>query len=151
MDHMLTRYAEQMLARFTTGPMKFRIYLQPAMALFLAIRGGLQDAKAGKPPYFWGLFTDKGQRESMLKDGWRHIARVFILAIVMDAIYQYIEVRFFYVGEAISVAIILAIIPYLLVRGPVNRLARLDKKIVEERAAKDKERVARDKERLAGD
>src|ERR1700761_3963690 len=108
MDHTLTRYTEQMLTRFTTGPMKFRIYLQPAMAIFFAVRGGLQDAKAGKPPYFWGLFTNKGERKSMLKDGWHHIARVFILAIVIDAIYQFIELRFFYVGEAISVAIILA-------------------------------------------
>ena len=151
MDHTLTRYAEQMLTRFTTGPMKFRIYLQPAMALFLAIRGGLQDAKAGKPPYFWGCCFDKGERKAMIKDGWHHIARVFILAIVIDAIYQYIELKFFYVGEAISVAIILAIIPYLLVRGPVNRLARREKKIVEERQAGEQQRQATDKERLAGD
>jgi len=144
MDHVLTRYAEQMVTRFTTGPMKFRIYLQPAMALFLAIRGGLQDAKAGKPPYFWGLFTDKGERESMLKEGWHHIARVFILAIVIDVVYQIIELRFVYVGEAISVAIILAIIPYLIVRGPVNRLARRDRKIVTPQLPKDKERLAGD-------
>lgn len=138
MDYTLTRYTQQMLTRFTTGPMKFRIYLQPAMAIFLAIRGGLQDAKAGKPPYFWGIFTEPRQRKSMIKDGWRHIARVFILAIVMDVIYQLIAQRFVYVGEAISVAIILAIIPYLIVRGPVNRIARHDRKPVEDGTAVDK-------------
>jgi hypothetical protein len=141
MDHTFTRYSEQMLTRFTTGPMKFRIYLQPAMALFLAIRGGLKDAQEGKPPCFWGLFTDPRERESMLKDGWRHIARVFFLAIVIDVIYQIIELRFVYLGEAISVAIILAIVPYLIVRGPVNRIARIVKH--------DRGKVA--KERLAGD
>lgn len=151
MDHTLTRYAQQMLTRFTTGPMKFRIYLQPAMAIFLAVRGGLQDAKAGKPPYFWGLFTDKEERKSMLKDGWHHIARVFVLAIVIDVIYQIIEQHFVYVGEAISVAVILAIIPYLFVRGPVNRLARHDGRLVEEGAAVDKKHTTGDKERLAGD
>lgn len=151
MDHTLTRYAEQMVTRFTTGPMKFRIYLQPAMALFFAIRGGLQDAKEGKPPYFWGCCFDKGERESMIKEGWHHIARVFILAIVIDVIYQIIELKFVYVGEALSVAIILAIIPYLIVRGPVNRLARRFQKIEKEPLAGDKERLARDKERLAGD
>jgi hypothetical protein len=151
MDHTLTRYAQQMLIRFTTGPMKFRIYLQPAMAIFLAIRGGLQDAKAGRPPYFWGLFTNKGERKLMLKDGWHHIARVFVLAIVIDVIYQIIEQRFVYVGEAISVAIILAIIPYLLVRGPVNRLARFDRKPVEEGSAVDKKHATGDNKRLAGD
>lgn len=138
MDHSLTRYAEDMVARFTTGPMKFRIYLQPAMAIFFAVRGGLQDAKAGKPPYFWGLFTDKAERYSMLKDGWRHIARVFILAIAMDVIYQLIELHFVYVPQALSVAIILAIIPYVLVRGPVNRLARRAHKIAGERPAINK-------------
>jgi hypothetical protein len=151
MDHTLTRYTEQMLTRFTTGPMKFRIYLQPAMALFFAIRGGLQDAKAGKPPYFWGCCFDKGERKAMIKEGWHHIARVFILAIVIDVIYQIIELKFVYVGEAISVAIILAIIPYLLVRGPVNRLARRFRKVEKEPLAGDKQRVTRDKERLAGD
>lgn len=151
MDHTLTRYAEQMVTRFTTGPMKFRIYMQPAMALFFAIRGGLQDAKAGKPPYFWGCCFDKGEREAMIKDGWHHIARVFILAIVIDVVYQIIELKFVYVGEAISVAIILAIIPYLLVRGPVNRLARRDRKIVDETSAGDQQGLGKDKERLAGD
>jgi hypothetical protein len=33
-----------------TGPMKFRLVLQPVMAAFFAIRSGLEDARAGKPP-----------------------------------------------------------------------------------------------------
>lgn len=107
------------------------------MAIFLAIRGGLQDAREGKPPYFWGICTDNGERESMVKDGWRHIAKVLILAIVLDVIYQIIEQRFVHVDDAIMVAIILAIIPYLFVRGPVNRLARRDRKIVKERLTGD--------------
>ena len=51
---------------------------------------------------------------------------------VLDVIYQIIEQRFVHVDDAIMVAIILAIIPYLIVRGPVNRLARRDRKIVKE-------------------
>jgi len=129
MDHPLfSRIAQNMIAR-VSGPMKFRLVLQPCMAIFLAVRGGLQDARAGKPPYFWAVCTDKGERESMMKDGWKHIAKVFTLAIVLDVVYQLIEQHFVYIGEAILVAIILAIIPYLLVRGPVNRLARRDPKI----------------------
>jgi hypothetical protein len=30
--------------------MTFRLILQPAMAVFLAIRAGLRDAREGKPP-----------------------------------------------------------------------------------------------------
>jgi hypothetical protein len=129
MDHLFTRIAENMVAR-VTGPMKFRLLLQPCMAIFLAVRGGLQDAREGKPPYFWAMWTDKGERESMMKDGWKHVGRVFILAIVMDVIYQFIVQHFVYPGEAVLTAIILAIIPYVIVRGPANRLARRDRKIV---------------------
>ena len=113
--------------------MKFRLVLQPAMALFLAIRSGLKDAREGKPPYFWALFTDAGERRAMLKDGWKSVGKVFVLAIVLDAIYQFIVQRWVYPGEAVLVAIILAILPYLLVRGPVNRIARLWVKTTKEK------------------
>src|ERR1700678_3583310 len=132
MDPMMARIAHNMVER-VTGPMKFRLLLQPAMATFFAIHGGLQDAQECKPPYFWGLFTDKGERESMLKNGWKSIGKVFILAIVLDVVYQIIELRWVYPGEAVLVAIILAIVPYLLIRGPVNRIACHQHKEVKER------------------
>jgi hypothetical protein len=136
MDHLFARVVEQLIAR-VTGPMKFRLFLQPAMAIFFAVRGGLKDAREGRPPYFWGLFTDRGERESMLQNGWKSVGKVFILAIVLDAVYQYIALRWFYPGEAVLVAVILAIIPYLLVRGPVNRIARRSRKVVKDRLAGD--------------
>jgi hypothetical protein len=132
MDHLFARVGEQLIAR-VTGPMKFRLVLQPTMAIFFAVRGGLKDAREGKPPYFWGLFTDRGEREAMLKNGWKSVGKVFILAVVLDAIYQFIALRWFYPGEAVIVAITLAILPYLLVRGPVNRIARRSRKVVKER------------------
>ena len=129
MEHMFIRVWENLIAR-VTGPMKFRLLMQPAMAIFFAIRGGLKDAREGAPAYFWALFTDKGERTAMLKDGWKAVGKVFILAIVLDVVYQIIEHRWVYPGEAVLVAIILAIIPYLLVRGPVNRIARRSRKTV---------------------
>jgi len=42
----------------------------------------------------------------------------------MDVIYQYLVYRWFYPGEALIVAFILAFVPYLLIRGPVDRIAR---------------------------
>jgi MFS family permease len=104
--------------------MKFRLVLQPLMAAFFAVRSGLADARVGKPPYFWGLLSDRGQREDMLKNGWKSIGRVFILAIVLDVVYQIIVRRFVYPGETLIVAFILAIVPYLILRGLVTRLAR---------------------------
>jgi hypothetical protein len=136
MDHFFARVGEQLVAR-VTGPMKFRLVLQPAMAIFFAVRGGLKDAREGQPAYFWGLFADPAERKAALKDGWKSVGKVFILAIVLDAIYQFIALRWFYPGEAVVVAIILAIVPYLLVRGPVNRVARRSREVVKGRLAGD--------------
>jgi hypothetical protein len=123
MDNMWVRIGSQLLAR-VSGPMKFRLVLQPAMAAFFAIRSGLADARAGKPPYFWGLLSDPVQRHDMIKDGWKSVGRVFILALVLDAVYQMIVLHFVYPGEMIIVAFILAIVPYLILRGLVTRVAR---------------------------
>ena len=133
MDHMWVRVGTQLVDR-VSGPMKFRLVLQPAMAMFFAIRSGLADARAGKPPYFWALLWDRGQREAMLKDGWKSISRVFILALVLDVVYQIIVLRFVYPGEAVIVAFILAILPYLIARGLTTRLARKKRAESERRA-----------------
>jgi hypothetical protein len=123
MDDMWMRFTSDMIAR-VTGPMKFRLVLQPAMAAFLAIRSGLADARAGKPPYFWDLLRDPAQRETMIKDGWKSVGRVFILAVVLDVVYQLYVLHFVYAPQAIVVAIVLAIVPYMILRGLVTRLVR---------------------------
>jgi hypothetical protein len=104
------------------GPMTFRIILQPLMASLLAFRAGWKDAQTGRPPYFWTILTDPSQRADLLHEGWKSVARVFVLAIVMDGIYQLIVLKWVYPLELILVAILLAVVPYLLIRGPVNRI-----------------------------
>jgi hypothetical protein len=116
------RIAENMVAR-TTGPLHFRFVLQPLMAMFFAVRDGLKDAKTGNPPYFWSLMTVPGHRREMMKDGWHSVGKIFILAMVLDVAYQFIVEHFVYLGEAIIVSFVLAIVPYLIVRGLVTRFA----------------------------
>jgi hypothetical protein len=123
MDHLWERVGSQLIER-VSGPMKFRLVLQPCMASFFAIRAGLMDAKLGKPPYLWSLLMHPGNRMAQLKDGWQSVGKVFILAVVLDVVYQIIELRFVYVGEALIVAFILAFAPYLILRGVVTRIAR---------------------------
>jgi hypothetical protein len=123
MYHIWDRVGTQLLAR-VSGPMKFRLVLQPCMAAFFAIRSGLADARTGRSPYFWTMVSDPKERGELLKDGWKSVGKVFILAIVLDVIYQVIELHFVYVGEAIIVAFLLAILPYLILRGIVTRIAR---------------------------
>jgi hypothetical protein len=123
MEDILTRIWDGLLGR-VGGPMTFRIILQPTMATLLALRAGLKDAKEGRPPYFWTILTDPEQRAGLLRQGWKATARVFGLAVLMDIIYQWIVQRWIYPGEVLIVAILLAIVPYLLIRGPVTRIAR---------------------------
>jgi len=124
MDDAWIRFATDMVGRITTGPMKFRLVLQPAMAAFFAIRSGLADAKAGRPPYFWALLSGHSPREALLEDGWKNVGRVFVLAVVLDVVYQLYVLRFVYPVQTIVVAVALAIVPYVIVRGLVTRLAR---------------------------
>ena len=122
MEDLWARIAENLIARLS-GPMKFRFILQPVMASIFAILAGIKDAKEGKPPYFWALFTQPAHRAEMIKDGWKSVGKVFIFAVVLDVVYQWIVLKFVYPGEVIIVAFILAIVPYLMLRGIVNRIA----------------------------
>ncbi|SDA92725.1 hypothetical protein [Mesorhizobium qingshengii] len=117
------RIADNLVER-VSGPMSLRLILQPTIATILAIRAGLKDAREGNPPYFWSVLTNPAHRAVMLRDGWKSIGKVFIAALVLDVAYQLIVERFVYPGEAIIVAIVLAILPYLILRGLVTRLAR---------------------------
>jgi hypothetical protein len=123
MEEIWMRFVENMNDR-VSGPMKFRLLLQPAMAAFFAIRAGLNDARTGKPPYFWSLVTDPAHRVDMLKDGWKGVGKVFLIALLLDVAYQVMVLKFVYPGEAIYVAFVLAILPYLILRGLVTRIAR---------------------------
>ena len=60
----------------------------------------------------------------MLKDGWKSVGKVFVLALILDVVYQIIVMRFVYPGEALITAVLLAIVPYLTLRGLVTRFRR---------------------------
>ena len=95
MDGELGRFLADLIGRIT-GPMMFRLILQPTMATVMAIRDGLHDASNDQPPYFWALMHDAEHRRDWLRSGWKSIAKIFILAFVLDAVYQWIQLRWFY-------------------------------------------------------
>jgi hypothetical protein len=107
------------------GPMTFRFILQPIMAAIAATHDGIEDARSGRSAYFWTLLFNPAERFGRLHEGLISTARVILLGLVMDVIYQIMVLKTFYPGEAVIVALALAFLPYLLLRGPVARIARL--------------------------
>jgi len=113
-------FIEGLLIRLA-GPMSLRFLMQPLMAIFFAIRDGRKDAREGRAPYFWALFSEPEHRLDMLKSGWKSVGKVFIIAIILDIVFQFIVFHGFRPGAGVIAGVILAVIPYLLIRGPVNR------------------------------
>jgi len=123
MDNFFAHAWENLVGRID-GPLSFRLVLQPIMATIFAVRAGMQDARTGRPPYGWAVLTDHANRPELLRDAWKGVGRVFIFAVVMDVIYQVIVFRWIHPVGALIVAFFLAGVPYLVLRGPVNRLMR---------------------------
>lgn len=123
MDEIIERVWENILAR-PNGPLHYRLLIQPIMASILAIRSGLNDAREGRPAFLWAAITNAAYRPALLRQGWKDIGKVFALAVVLDAVDQLIVQRGVYVLELLIVATSLAIVPYVLIRGPVSRIGK---------------------------
>ncbi len=119
----LKRIWHQLIER-TDAPMRFRFILQPLMAAIAAILDGRKDARTGRAPYFWTLLTNPRQRVERLQEGLNATARIILLGLLMDAIYQIIVLKRFHPAEAVIVALLFAFVPYVIIRGPAVRIAR---------------------------
>lgn len=122
-EDILQRFWEDLVAR-PSGPLALRFLLQPVMATLFAIRDGIKDARDGRSPYFWAVLSKPDERRARLREGLKSTGKIMVLALVLDAVYQFIELGTFYPFEAAVVAIVLAFVPYLLIRGPAARIAR---------------------------
>jgi hypothetical protein len=123
MEEIFTRAWRDLIGR-EGGPLSFRLIIQPMVAALLAIRAGLRDAREGRTPYFWALVSSPAHRRNLVQEGWKDVGKVFVLAVVLDVIYQLMVFRWLYPVETLLVATVLAILPYLAIRGPVTRIAR---------------------------
>ena len=122
-QEILTRFWDQLIAQ-PSGPLSFRLILQPLMATILAVLDGLKDARTGRPPFLRTIVNDPSQRGAYLREGLRRVSRVILFAFVMDAIYQVLVFRRFYLAEALVTVFVLAVLPYLVIRGPADRITR---------------------------
>ena len=106
------------------APMRFRFVLQPLMAAIAAIHDGREDARAGRSPYFMTVLRNPQERVGLLREGLNATARIILLGLVMDLIYQLLVLKTFYPNEALVIALLLAFVPYLIIRELVFRVAR---------------------------
>jgi len=104
------------------GPLHFRLFVQPLMAIVFAVRDGRRDAREGRGAYLWAVVTDAAQRRYLLESGWKGISKVFVLAFALDVVYQFMVWRGLKPLQALLTATVLAVIPYAVLRGPINRL-----------------------------
>ena len=120
---VVTRSVEQLLGR-ASGPLHFRLLMMPTVVTILGIRAGLRDAREGQPPFLWAIVTNPADRARLVRSAAKDIGRVFIMAIVVDTTYQLFVLRWLYPVQLLIVAVACAIVPYVLIRGPVMRLMR---------------------------
>ena len=124
MAEILARLWQNITGRLT-GPMNLRLIVQPTVATILAIRAGLRDAQQNRPPFFWALLLKPAHRSELLRQGWKDVGKVFFLAAILDIVYQLVVHHGVYVLELLITAVTLAIVPYVFVRGPINRIAKM--------------------------
>jgi len=122
MDDILRRFWDNLIGR-ASGPINFRLVIQPTVASVLAIRAGIKDAREGRPAFLWAAITNSAFRPELLRHGWRDVGKVFLIAAILDSIYQLMVHRGVFLLELVVVATVLAIVPYILIRGPVSRMA----------------------------
>ncbi len=115
----------QALIERRDGPFAFRLVLQPATAAYLAVRDGRHDAISHRPPYLWALWHDPASRWQRLREGLLAVCRVLMLAAAMDLLYQLVALHAVRLLETAVIALLLAFLPYLLIRGPAGRIGRM--------------------------
>lgn len=118
---MLAGHFENILGR-ASGPLHFRLIVMPIVVTILAIRAHLRDVREGYPLYLGAFITNKAERRRLLRSGVKDFGKVFVVACVLDTIYQLMVLKTFSFGEMVLVAVMCAIVPYFVIRGPVTRI-----------------------------
>ena len=72
----------------------------------------------------WVILANPAERRRVLRSALKDVGRIFIVAVVLDTTYQLMVLRAFYPVQLLIIAVGCAIVPYVVIRGPVNRLRR---------------------------
>jgi hypothetical protein len=122
LNETIARGWENLVGRFS-GPMSFRFLIQPAVAIFFAIRAGVNDAQQNKPTFLGCAISNPGSWRARMRQSWKDVGKVFIVALILDSIYQVVVHSGIFALELLITATVLALIPYMVLRDLVARVA----------------------------
>jgi len=106
------------------GALHARLIVQPFAAVMLALIDGLSDADQHRSPFLWpSPYRSRQDRNRRLASVLRSIGKVLALALILDLAHQYIALGLIDLGEALLIAGVLAVAPYVALRGLVTRFA----------------------------
>ena len=125
LDETLARGWENLVGRWG-GPMSFRFLMQPAVAIFFAVRAGMRDARENKPPFLWTVLLESEflAGADVGRSG-RMWGQSLSSRLILDSIYQVIVHAGIFTLELLITATVLALVPYMVVARLVTRVARL--------------------------
>ena len=113
---------DQFLGRLS-GPLNFRLVVMPTVVTVLALRALRKDLREGRPAFLGIWIQDPVERSRVFRSALKDVGKIFIVAVILDTAYQLMVFRWVYPGIVLLVAFVCAIVPYVLVRGPVFLLA----------------------------
>lgn len=119
---VIMRFVEDMLVR-VHGPMTFRLILQPLSAAIPALRAGMHDANSGGPKVFFDALRHPEKRKGILAHCWKDVFKVFVFAVLIDLFFSITVIHWIYPAETLTVAALLAVVPYAIVRVTINVVA----------------------------
>ena len=112
------------LRELTSGQGQFRLLLLAAVALVVGIRAGIADARAGTLPFGRRLAEGNEPHAQLMKDAVKRALNPLALAVVLDVILQRLTLGYVRPLVAVVVAVVVVWIPFVIVRGVMNRFWR---------------------------
>ena len=109
---------DQLLGRFS-GPLNFRLVVMPTVVTIIALHAAWEDLREGRPAFLGIWIKDPVERNRFFRGALKDIGKIFIVAVVLDTAYQVMVFRWVYPGMVLLVAFVCAVVPYVLIRGPV--------------------------------
>ena len=106
------------------GPGHLRYFLQPAVAILLALRDGRQDARMGRAPYLLSIFQERSRLGAKLRGLVQQLTLPLVLAIGLDMVLQAVIRGHIRPLFSVAFAVVFVVLPYVVIRALTNRVTR---------------------------